>query len=159
VLPDEIRDLPLPYQAKKLSGYFVSPIHSPYLGTLPASKVIRSKIQYLAAEKSEENFYALWPKVDGVYEHCPHPDERYELPDDMFRTLYELGFRKPGYPPEISPPKSTLETENDQGSQTPPTQTQSPSNTGPTETPEVEELPAEPDFDGLIDDYDFGDEE
>ncbi|MEX2309829.1 MAG: type IV secretion system DNA-binding domain-containing protein [Pirellulales bacterium] len=158
VIPDEIRDLPVPAQAKVLRGYFVTPIHSPYLGTLPASKVIRSKSKYLAAEKSEENFYALWPKVEGVSEHCPQPEERYETPDDKFRTLYGLGFRRPGYTPEPFPLKTTLKTEDEQLSQTPPTQAQPPSNTGPTETPDVHEPPTEPDFDGPIEDFEFPDD-
>ena len=160
VIPDEIRDLPLPAQAKVLRGYFVAPNHRPYLGTLPASKVIRSKAQYVAAEQSEQNFYALWPKVEGVSEHCPQPDERYDLPDDMFRTLYDLGFRKPGYSP-APPPPSTPETDGEESSQTPPppsTQLQSPVDTGPMETPETDEPPTEEDYDIDISDYLFGDE-
>ena len=99
VLPDEIRDLPMPYDAKQITGYFLAPRHDPYLGTLPQSKVLRSLSEYVAAERSGQNFYALWPEVKGVSEHCPKPDESFDLPDDSFATLYQLGFRKPGYSP------------------------------------------------------------
>ena len=100
VLPDEIRDLPMPYDSKKISGYFLGPRHGPYLGTLPESKVLLSKSDYLAAEQTKKNVSALWPEVAGVSEHCPKPDESFDLPDDSFATLYRLGFLKPGYTPD-----------------------------------------------------------
>jgi len=100
VLPDEIRDLPMPYDAKQITGYFLAPRHDPYLGTLPQSKVLRSLSEYVAAERSGQNFYALWPEIKDVSEHCPKPDESFDLPDDSFATLYQLGFRKPGYSPD-----------------------------------------------------------
>lgn len=106
VLPDEIRDLPLAAEAQALTGYFVGPQHGPYRGTLPASKCLRTLQEIRAAEQSEQNFYALWPAVPGVSPFISQADERLDLPDDTFRTLYELGFRKSDYepPPEMSSP-------------------------------------------------------
>jgi hypothetical protein len=163
VIPDEIRGLPIPAQAKVLRGYFVAPNHPPYLGTLPASKVIRSKAHYLAAEKGEENFYALWPKVEGVSDHCPQPDERYELPDDTFLTLHQLGFRKPGYPPPASPtPREAtsqspseppIPDEQNRNVQPPPTDNSIADNDNRTPPPP----PAERDYDLRID-LDLGDD-
>ena len=88
------------YDAKQITDYFLAPRHGPYLGKLPQSKVLLLLSDYLAAEKSGKNFYALWPEVKGVSEHCPKPDEAFDLPDDSFATLYQLGFRKPGYSPD-----------------------------------------------------------
>jgi Type IV secretion-system coupling protein DNA-binding domain len=102
VLPDEIRNLPMPYDAKQITGYFLAPRHDPYLGTLPQSTVLRSLSEYVAAERSGQKFYALWPEVNGVSEHCPKPDESFDLPDDSFATLYQLGFRKSGYSPDVN---------------------------------------------------------
>lgn len=160
VIPDEIRDLPIPVDAKVLRGYFVAPSHRPYLGTLPASKVIRSRAEYLLAEKSEENFYALWPKADGVSEHCPQPDERYELPDDMFRTLFDLGFRKPRYKPTSLPPTPSPFDPSI------PSHASSSSTDSPPlpddalgETPTTNEGSSDENFDIDIPDFDFGDEE
>jgi len=85
------------YDAKQITDYFLAPRHGPYLGKLPQSKVLLLLSDYLAAEKSGKNFYALWPEVKGVSEHCPKPDESFDLPDDSFATLYKLGFQKPGY--------------------------------------------------------------
>lgn len=108
VLPDEVRYLPMPDEVQRITGYFVAPGHGPYLGTLPASKLYRSTEEYLAGQTSEENFYALWPKVEGVSERCPLPDECYETSDDTFLTLHQLGLEKPGYaPPEAVPPPTT----------------------------------------------------
>lgn len=99
VLPDEIRDLPMPFDSKKITAYFLGPRHRPYLGTLLQSKILLSLSEYHAAEKSGKTFYALWPEVSGVSEHCSKPDVLFDLPDDSFATLYQLGFRKPGYSP------------------------------------------------------------
>jgi hypothetical protein len=125
VLPDEIRDLPMPEGSKSVTGYFMAPPHGPYHGTLPLSKVFRSAEEFVAAQSTEENFYALWPKVEGVSERCPQPDERYEVPDDTFLTLYKLGFTKRGYvPPAPVTPQETQMPPDD----LPPSDEQSPSN-------------------------------
>jgi len=159
VLPDEIRSLPTPDEAKNVSGYFLAPGHGPYLGTLPASKVFRSAEDFLAAQSTEENFYSLWPKAEGVSELCPHPDELYDVPDDTFFTLHQLGFVKPGYVPPITPtppPETPLER--------PPSDEQTPSNPPPaTDTSAADDEkrisppPSEPDCDFKIN-LDLGDD-
>jgi hypothetical protein len=119
--------------------------------------VIRSKTEYLAAEQSEANFYALWPKVDGVSEHCPQPDECCELPDDMFRTLYELGFRKPGYTPTSStPPSSDVSPPSDNPPS--PTKPLPLADEAPPERLKADDGPTDVDDDMDIPDIDFGDE-
>lgn len=156
VLPDEIRQLPIPADAKALRGYFLAPRHAPYFGTLPESRLIRSATEFLAAEFREDNFYALWPKSNGVSDHCQQPDERYNLPDDQFRTLYELGFRKADYSPPTSTVPPTMEIKEAESPPTDPPPTpppiQSPVDTGPLITPESTEPPTEEDDDL---DYDF----
>ena len=109
VLPDEVRDLPLPHETNKVTGYFMAPGHGPYRGTIPTSKLFRSAEDILSAQHSEENSYVLWPKVEGVSERCPQPDERYDVSDDTFFTLHQLGFVKPGYvpPTTATPPPAT----------------------------------------------------
>jgi hypothetical protein len=104
----------MPYDAKQITGYFLAPRHDPYLGTLPQSDVLLSLSEYVAAVRSGQDFYALWPEVKGVSEHCPKPDESFDLPDDSFATLYQLGFRKPGYSPDEGLRRESLDETNNQ---------------------------------------------
>ena len=163
VLPDEVRDLPMPHETENITGYFLAPGHGPYLGTLPTSNLFRSAEDFLNAQYSEDNFYALWPKVEGVSERCPQPDERYDVPDDTFFTLHQLGIEKPGYapptpatPPQVTPPSlpepSPPDVQN-RSIQTPPSDVSPADNEDRTPPPP----PAESEYDIDID-PDFGNE-
>jgi len=162
VLPDEIRNLPTPDEAKSVTGYFLAPGHGPYLGTLPASKLFRSAEDFLAAQSTEENFYALWPKVEGVSERSPHSDELYEEADDTFFTLHQLGFVKPGYvppttaapPPATPPPQPETPFSNEQSSSGQPSESDASAADDEKRVPR----PAEPDYDFGIN-LDLGDDD
>ncbi len=94
VLPDEISALPTPESANALEGYFVGPGHPRYKARIPAS-VVGGKDE---SPQGESVDYALWPK-SGRVEEFSEATTSLTPPEDTFKTLYEMGFKKEGYKP------------------------------------------------------------
>jgi len=150
VPPYEIMRLPMPSIAQAVTGYFMAPGHGPYKGTLPLSKLICSRDEYLDRRdaKKEKNFYALWPEDRNVCEYAPQPPENFDPPDDSFANLHAFGFPKPGYQGVVEQPPASQSQSSQQLAQ--------PDN-GISES---EAQPQQPkiDLDDLVFDFEFEDE-
>ncbi len=105
VLPDEISALPTPESANALEGYFVGPGHPRYKGRIPAT-VVGGKDDSPDGDSAD---YALWPRSSRIEEFAESTTDL-TPPSDMFKTLYDIGFKKEGYePPADEPEQSAVE--------------------------------------------------
>lgn len=144
VPPYEIMGLPMPTIAQAVTGYFKAPGHGPYKGTLPLSKLVCSRDEYLDRRdvKNEKHFYALWPKDGNVCEYAPQLPEAIDPPDDSFANLDAFKFHKSGYQGEAKRPPASRSQSSQQPAQ--------PDNG-------ISEPEAEPDGPTIdLDDLDFG---
>jgi hypothetical protein len=120
---NEIMRLPMPSNSQAVTGYFMAPGQLHYKGTLPLSKLICSRNDYLHRRDvlREKDFYALWPEDKSIRETASQPLENIEPPDDSFASLHALGFPKPGYqaetkqtsPSQSSPAQSPADLQAD----------------------------------------------